>query len=251
MAYSRTVHFSAPPDLAKAKVTHLVSSEETESHVIDREFLIGRLSGDLQVPNDPFLSGQHAAVRRAEGEFVLHDLNSTNGTFVRLRSARVLEDGDVLTIGSQMFRFRLGGPADDAPEPDAPSNVTRSLGFGDPQPRLERVLEGGREGETHSLTRDRTEIGRTSGELTVPEDDRLSDPLAAITREESGGETVFRIHDEESAEGVFLRIRSGWPLAEGDVFTAGRQVFRFEGLETPQVDGFLTVRLDLDPTPVP
>jgi pSer/pThr/pTyr-binding forkhead associated (FHA) protein len=240
-----TVRLPSPTLPERAKVTHLVSPDETESHLFQGEFVIGRQKGDLRLPEDPYLSGEHVAIRRRGEEYVLEDLGSTNGTFVRIAGERVLVEGDELMIGRQLFRFTLGipGPGDGG----GPPNRTRALGFGGANPRLVRILEGGETGESWALSRPRTVIGREQGDLVFPDDVLLSAVHAAVLRDPDG--STFRARDEGSRNGIFLRIRQPWPLGEGDVFTAGRQVFRFERAPAA-LAGQRTVRLDLDPTPL-
>jgi transcriptional regulator with GAF, ATPase, and Fis domain len=62
---------------------------------------------------DSTVSGRHARIQRAGDRselFVIHDLGSTNGTFVngrRIHGPTPLEDGCVLFLGSQVVVFRL------------------------------------------------------------------------------------------------------------------------------------------------
>lgn len=71
---------------------------------------IGRLPECDVVVNDPGASRQHARIRNADGEYVLTDLGSTNGTLVNDEAVRerILEDGDRITIGETLLEFRRG-----------------------------------------------------------------------------------------------------------------------------------------------
>jgi pSer/pThr/pTyr-binding forkhead associated (FHA) protein len=64
--------------------------------------IIGRsLETDIAL-NDNFLSGEHARLEYHETEWMLHDLNSTNGTFVNgfeVRNATAMKEGDVIRLG--------------------------------------------------------------------------------------------------------------------------------------------------------
>ena len=76
---------------------------------LDRAVLtIGRLPESDVVIDDAGASRQHARIRQADGEVVLSDLGSTNGTFVNDEPVRerVLEDGDRVTIGETVIEFR-------------------------------------------------------------------------------------------------------------------------------------------------
>jgi diguanylate cyclase (GGDEF)-like protein len=77
----------------------------------DRPVLIGR-SDDCQVPNvDSSVSRHHARIElRADGNYHVTDLGSTNGTFVNnvLRTDSPLRDGDYLRIGNCIYRYLTG-----------------------------------------------------------------------------------------------------------------------------------------------
>ena len=72
--------------------------------------IIGRLpESDVSV-NDPGVSRRHAEIRRQDGNFLLVDLGSTNGTRVNEApiGERVLEEGDRITVGRTVLEFRRG-----------------------------------------------------------------------------------------------------------------------------------------------
>jgi hypothetical protein len=69
---------------------------------------IGRHPDCDVVLNDQEVSRQHAEVRREDGQFLVVDLGSLNGTKVNgagVKAPRPLEDGDVITIGAHTLRF--------------------------------------------------------------------------------------------------------------------------------------------------
>ena len=69
---------------------------------------LGRLPESDVVVDDPGASRQHARIINANGEFVLTDLGSTNGTLVNDEAVgeRALDDGDRITIGGTVLEFR-------------------------------------------------------------------------------------------------------------------------------------------------
>ncbi len=73
------------------------------------EVVIGREEGHIVFTDDEFLSRRHAVFRFQAGRCTLEDLDSSNGTYLRLRGATKLEDKDYLRLGNQLFRFELGG----------------------------------------------------------------------------------------------------------------------------------------------
>ncbi|HEX4461293.1 MAG TPA: FHA domain-containing protein [Polyangia bacterium] len=66
---------------------------------------LGRERGDILFPEDGYVSGQHARVSLRDGKFWLTDLNSSNGTFVRIRGERAVKSGAYVLMGQQLFRI--------------------------------------------------------------------------------------------------------------------------------------------------
>ena len=88
--------------------------EGTRYELSAEETLIGRNPTTDITLLDESISREHAIVSRDEatGEYVLEDLQSTNGSKVngkRIRSAR-LSDGDDIEIGHTKFKFTLNEP---------------------------------------------------------------------------------------------------------------------------------------------
>jgi hypothetical protein len=69
---------------------------------------IGRLDESDVTLADPGVSRRHAEVRRQDGEYVVVDLGSTNGTMVNESTIteRTLRPGDRITIGRSVLEFR-------------------------------------------------------------------------------------------------------------------------------------------------
>ncbi len=84
----------------------------------DRDFAVA--DACLTIP-DRWLSSSHARLQYSFGRWILHDLNSKNGSLVNGEavSRRELKDGDVLELGHTFFLYResptLGSSASDAP----------------------------------------------------------------------------------------------------------------------------------------
>jgi hypothetical protein len=72
--------------------------------------LVGRTQGEIQLA-DRMVSHQHAAIEWEEGQApVVHDLGSTNGTFLngkRLSEPATLQDKDEIRIGSSFLSIRI------------------------------------------------------------------------------------------------------------------------------------------------
>jgi len=68
---------------------------------------LGREGNDINFPDDPYISGQHARVGVNADEFELIDLGSKNGTFFRIEGPHQLAHGDYLFIGRQLLRVEI------------------------------------------------------------------------------------------------------------------------------------------------
>ncbi len=68
---------------------------------------IGREGGDLNFPGDLYMSASHCKIEETGGKFALTDLNSRNGTYVRLKAERELAHGDYLFIGRKLLRVEI------------------------------------------------------------------------------------------------------------------------------------------------
>lgn len=69
---------------------------------------IGREGGELNFPLDLYMSAAHCRVDdTGGGALTLTDLNSRNGTYVRLKTERELGHGDYLFIGRKLLRVEI------------------------------------------------------------------------------------------------------------------------------------------------
>jgi len=69
---------------------------------------IGREGGELNFPLDLFMSAQHCKVELTPaGNMTLTDLNSRNGTYVRLKAEHELSHGDYIFIGRKLLRVEI------------------------------------------------------------------------------------------------------------------------------------------------
>jgi pSer/pThr/pTyr-binding forkhead associated (FHA) protein len=74
-----------------------------------KEVLIGRSSASDLVISDEFASNMHAKLVRVGDEWVLQDLNSTNGTYLdgkRVTTPMTMSPGATIRIGTTTFDLR-------------------------------------------------------------------------------------------------------------------------------------------------
>jgi hypothetical protein len=69
--------------------------------------VIGREDCDFNFVNDIYLSPTHVQVEDAGGQLVLTDLESQNGTYVRIEGEQELIHGDYVFLGKQLLRVEV------------------------------------------------------------------------------------------------------------------------------------------------
>jgi pSer/pThr/pTyr-binding forkhead associated (FHA) protein len=99
--------FGSPVRSPWARLRQIVQSGMARDvyHLCAIEVVLGREEGDLRFSDDEFMSRRHAKIVNRDGRFEIADLESSNGTFVRVRGERALQKGDQLRMGDQLFRF--------------------------------------------------------------------------------------------------------------------------------------------------
>lgn len=108
---------SLPDDSATGRL--VVTSGPEQGNTIPllvSSLTIGRATGNADWEiclKDPSISRPHARLERIDGNWVLYDLGSANGTAVNStpvvnEAGRVLHDGDVITLGSTVAMFHSG-----------------------------------------------------------------------------------------------------------------------------------------------
>jgi pSer/pThr/pTyr-binding forkhead associated (FHA) protein len=175
------------------------------------KLVIGREQGDIVIPHDDMMSARHAEVVR-QGErgryrWYLHDLQSTNGTYVRIGRS-ILRDGQEFLIGSGRYRFDAA-PQDraEAAETDTKPKGTRGWQNVSPKdlfPALVHLTPQG-EGERFLLTEADNWLGRDASQCTVVlGKDPLANPRhARVYRDEKGR---WFLENGASLNGTWLRV---------------------------------------------
>lgn len=201
--------------------------EEGEHIRIRKEsFVIGRSAGDLTIPFDPTMSARHAEIRlttdrSGQRQWMLHNLESVNGTFVRVATA-ALGDDTIVILGSK--RFRLEQPA--AEETAARVGDTFRLdqpAAGQAWPLLVESA-GGPKGLRLPLTAGHVTIGRKGGGCGIQIDDPLLAPVHAELFIDTGG--TWKISGRKTRNGVWVNTAVA-PLASCCFFQCGEQRFKF------------------------
>jgi DNA-binding SARP family transcriptional activator len=92
----------------RRREAELIVDEDRSVALSDRVILGRHPSCDVVLSDDVTVSRRHAEIRLASGRHVLLDLSSANGTWIDGQPVlqRLLEDGDVISIGDHQLRYR-------------------------------------------------------------------------------------------------------------------------------------------------
>jgi pSer/pThr/pTyr-binding forkhead associated (FHA) protein/MinD-like ATPase involved in chromosome partitioning or flagellar assembly len=100
------------------RLTFTWGPQSGQSFPLDREVLvIGRAGGSAEADiavQDRAVSSPHAKLVRSGNTVTLHDLDSTNGTFLnyeQVHAPRVLADGDLIKVGKSVLLYRTAAGA--------------------------------------------------------------------------------------------------------------------------------------------
>jgi pSer/pThr/pTyr-binding forkhead associated (FHA) protein len=230
-----TVVTSAPrTDAASARlVAILKDGSDGQVYPLTQDQVdVGSHEGDVVLRDDPYMSPRHARICRRGDTFVLRDLDSTNGVYVRIRQPVDVSDGDMILIGQEVLRFEA---LPDGELPLGPASVHGVMVFGTPEvPRVARLVQYATEGvgrDVYYLYRDETVLGRENGDIVFTDDPFLSRRHASVTVDRANGRFVLR--DLGSSNGTAVRLRREHALEDGDQFRMGRHLFRFDRVRVP------------------
>ena len=198
-----------------------------KSLTIVKETLIGRENCDLNYPQDMLLSPRHASVAVHEGNLVLKDLDSQNGSYIRQRQDSELSPGDVFLLGRELFRFVTQSLDESLNKESAEGTVMWSvpkLQKGPLTAKLEHIKLNGEVVAEFKLDKPETTLGRTTGDLVFRDDPYMSGTHARIVAQPGR----FLLQDLRSRNGVYRRVRGEIMLNDGDEFFMGEQLFHVE-----------------------
>ena len=105
-----TRYMGSPPPGGKYKLLQIGIGGVVQNVycVPDNGAVLGREQGEIIFPRDKFMSSRHAQLfPREEGKFCLVDLNSSNGTWIKIWEKTQIHNDDYVFLGQQLFRVEL------------------------------------------------------------------------------------------------------------------------------------------------
>jgi len=190
-------------------------------HLKAEQHFVGR-QGQIEFPEDVFVSPRHANLFYRDGKLVVRDEGSLNGIYFRIRGTAEIAAGDTFLVGEQLFRLDPAPVTSDAPDPDG------TFFYSSPKYpsmfRLNQILEGGCFGMTVCTRTNSLQIGREDGDLNFPGDAYMSAKHATVEMRDN----KFFLTDHESRNGTYVRIKTEQALNHGDYLFIGRKLLRVE-----------------------
>jgi pSer/pThr/pTyr-binding forkhead associated (FHA) protein len=219
----RTDFFSDMQDPEKARLV-LIRGDGMEGlsyHLKADQHLVGR-QGQLEFPDDLFVSPRHANFFYRDGRLVVRDEGSLNGVYIRIRGSVEITAGDTFLAGEQLFRVDPTPKASDGI--DAEGTYFYSSPKYPAAYRVNQILEGGAIGMTICARSSLLAIGREDGDLNFPGDIYMSAKHCTIEEREGH----FFLTDLGSRNGTYVRLKTDRELSHGDYVFIGRKLLRVE-----------------------
>ncbi len=192
---------------------------------------IGRSSAnDIRIA-EQHVSRQHCVVRYRDGVFMIHDLKSSNGTFVNdelIAEPYPLFAGDIIRLYVPQLTFMAATTGDLEMAEETGRLIVASLAEGDGSLI---ITNGPQEGQTVTLQKERVVIGRATSSATweiAVRDPSVSRPHARLERKDKR----WHIYDLGSSNGttvnnVRVNTKDGYALVDGDTIALGNALLLF------------------------
>lgn len=219
----RTSFFSDMQNPAKSRLIliHGDGMDGLSYHLKAEQHVLGR-TGQLEFPNDPFVSPTHANFFYRDAKLTVRDEGSVNGVYVRVRGTVQVTLGDMIMAGEHVFRIDTVPAHSDSADPEGTffySSPKHHTSF-----RVHQIIEGGAIGMTVCARGNALSIGREGCDMNFLGDGRMD--VRHCTIEESGGR--FTLTDHDTKNGTYLRIKTEFGLGHGDYVRVGRKLLRVE-----------------------
>lgn len=186
----------------------------------------GNDASTVRLQDDRWVENKHTLINVSEDIALISDLNTTFGTYVRIRVEKPLKNNDEIRIGRALFRIEL-------PWTDVMSGPDNTVWLGtkteeeDVFGRLLRLGAGDTVFQAFLLQGKSVVIGRKHGNIIMANDPLVSGKHAEIIPRD---DTTCLIRDLGSMNGSYYRIHDSYPLGDGDYFLVGGHLMLFRKL---------------------
>ncbi len=190
----------------------------------DDRIKVGRGSKNHIVIDDNEVSREHLQLVRVSSGYELHDLNSSNGTFVnghQVRDVWLLQSRCIIELGDSItFEYRTDRPTEEGlviedTTPEAESDVS--------DPHLVVIVASQKDATVYPLEEDMVSIGRDmSNSIVIVEPEMSRNHLRLIRKDDT-----YSAEDLGSTNGTFINgevLDKARKLQPGDVLQVGTMV---------------------------
>ncbi len=184
-------------------------------------------TSQVRLQDDRWVENKHAEINVAGDKAFISDLNTTFGTYVRIRREQQLTGGDEIRIGRGLFRL-------DLPWSRLTSGPDNTVWLGTQESesdvfgRLLRIGPGDTVIQAFLLRGKSVVIGRKQGDILLSNDMVVSGKHAEIVPVD---ENNCLLRDLGSLNGSYYRIRDSHPLGDGDYFLVGGHLMLFREMK--------------------
>lgn len=182
------------------------------------ECCIGREDANVRIADDMTLSPSHARVFSNDKGLFLEDMDSLNGVFLAIKDQKFLQDHDIIRAGDHYFLYEVISP--DAFTDEYGTEFYASPLRGE-RFRLVEIIAGGKRGRACMPIEGAVVVGRNDGDFRFPDDQKMSARHFTVRWTRGGGALI-----DHSANGTFLQIHDAVHVEPGDLFFAGKNLFR-------------------------
>ncbi|QED26614.1 FHA domain-containing protein [Microvenator marinus] len=104
-----TLMYISPPKDYMFRVTQIVRGGKPGASFcsVNNDVLVGREGCDMNFPDDRHASRKHVRLTWKDGQVVVQDHDSRNGTFIRVSNEERLQHGDYVYFGSELMRVEI------------------------------------------------------------------------------------------------------------------------------------------------
>lgn len=211
--------------LPKFKLQHIKKdgSVGSEHELKDGKLSVGKTEGELTFATDPQLAPLHARFSVDRGQLFVEDASQGKGVYVRLIATYMLQDGDVIMMGRQTFRFHEKAEALAHAAATGTTVMNMQAMLNESIAEFVALNPQGKETDNRFPLFDQ-EItwGRNKGTYTFPEDGFMSGAHSKVYHR---GENFF-LEDSGSRNGTFVKVREKSPVPVGATVVMGGQLLK-------------------------
>lgn len=104
-----TLMYVSPPKDYKFRIVHILRGGRPSAAYCspNNDIMVGRQGCDVNIGDDRHISTKHARVHWDGEKVVLEDMDSKNGTYIRLKAEQKLSHGDYVWAGSELLRVEI------------------------------------------------------------------------------------------------------------------------------------------------